>query len=109
MTDRLRAASWLIGASALLLPAAYYFWRLHVFQRWVAQQDGAACGMPMLAAVMLSLLASALLSLVATALNGLAWRRQPPPRRSKMRGLELCLLSLPCLGAVGLTLIAALS
>lgn len=108
MTDRLRAASWLIGASSLLLPAAYYFWRLHVFQRWVAQQDGAACGMPMLAAVFLSLLASALLSLVATALNGLAWRRQPPPR-STWRGLELCLLGLPCVSAAGLTLIAMLS
>lgn len=108
MIDRLRTTSWLIGASSLLLPAAYYFWRLNAFQRWVAQQDGAACGMPMLAAVVLSLAAGALLSIIAAALNGLALRRQTGPR-SKLRLLEPFLLSLPFLMAALVTLITALS
>ena len=108
MSNRLRTLSWVVSAASLVLPAAYYLYSLQGFRRWVEQSDGPTCGMPMLAAVMLSVSGAALLSLVATALNVQAWRRQNLPI-TKLRWLEWGLLSLPWMATVGWVLHAVLS
>jgi len=64
---------------------------------------GWACGMPILGLYLLALLISGCLSLVALVLGVLAYRRLPPPR-PKRRLLELAIVALPLLLAIGIWL-----
>lgn len=101
----LRTSSWLVGAASLALPAAYYLHQLDTFHTRAQAQDGITCGMPMLAAVIVSIFASAVLSAVGTLLNGLHLRRQRDIR-SKARYAELLALSLPLLAGITVVCVA---
>lgn len=95
----LRTSSWLVGAASLALPAAYYLHQLDTFHARAQAQEGIACGMPMLAASIVSIFVSAALSAMATLLNGLHLRGQRGIR-GKARYAELLALSLPLLAGI---------
>ena len=90
----LRRASWIVGAAAVVLPAGYAFVQIRAFDEWAAKQGGVACGMPVVAILLLAVVAAATCSLLAVVLGVVAWRRQPGPRTLRRMG-EIVLLAAP--------------
>lgn len=90
-----RAASLILGALSLVLPAVYFTMQSRAFDQWAAAQDGPVCGMPMLAALLLSVAAMFVLSLIAAILAAISYRRLARPRPLRRRAELMLLLLLP--------------
>jgi len=94
MTISPRSWSLTLGAASIAIPAAFFTYQQYGFSKWAEQQGGLVCGMPIVAAALISLFAAALLSAGAVGAGLVAFRRIDGPRHW-YRLVELGILSLP--------------
>lgn len=105
MKPSLRSSACIAAFASVALPLALYVHQAALLAQRAAEQPGGHCGLPWLAAVMLSVVLATLLSLVSVGLGVAALIRAPAPRPAR-RFAEVLLLGVPLMlgtGAIALT------
>ena len=96
---RTRAISWALALASIVIPVVFYLLQLRQFEEFAASRDGYTCGMPLLAAMMISAIAGIFLSIIA-AVTGLTDYRDLARPRPTLRKLELVGVSIVLVAAV---------
>ena len=96
----LRRASLSFAVAALAMPPIFGWWLIRRDSETMAAR-GFICGNPLIGDALIAVMLAGLLSFVALVSGSLAFRRLPAPR-PRVRKLELLVVSLPMLAAVGL-------
>ena len=97
--SKTRAASWALALASIAVPVALYLRQVHQFEQFAASREGYTCGMPLLAAMMISIIVGVLLSLVASSAGLIDYRDLPRPRAT-LRKVELLAVSIVWIGFV---------
>ena len=100
-----RRISWVVGATAYVLPAAWAYVVQASLYGTARAQGRYICGLPMLAIITLACLGTATLSALALLFGWLSFRGLPKPR-PRVRVAELAALAAPIV--VGLSYAALL-
>ena len=96
---RTRAISWAFGLASVAIPTVFYLLQLRQFEAFAASREGYTCGMPLLAAMMISAIAGIFLSFIAAVAGFTDYRDLPRPRPT-LRKLELVGVSIVLIGVI---------